>query len=73
MWEKWKCGHPNNIKEEGINLVSGQAYRIYKVEFCKDARTSLPSCNHTGAWFEEYKEPVPTEITAKVGSKTYDL
>lgn len=65
-WEQWECGHPNNIKSEGTNLISGIPYKVYYIPYCKDQRektsqmgnTGIHSniCGIEGTWFEKYEE-----------------
>lgn len=57
----WKCGAEENRLQKTLNLLTGEIIVSYRVEFCKDQRTtieSLPRCGIEGKWFIEYKRPV---------------
>jgi hypothetical protein len=63
-WQGWKCGAPQNLKEEKVNVVTGLVERIYNLYSCELAREDREpscglSCGKSGAWWQEY---VPAPI-----------
>lgn len=61
--DDWRCHHPNNIKQEGIDPVTGDNYTKYKVDsiravrqfhiyFPKPDHPGIPTCD--SKWWEEY-------------------
>lgn len=50
---KWRCGRPENIKEERLNLVTG----IKKKEFHQIDIYPVRYNLCRGNWYEEYVEP----------------
>ena len=83
-YQHWKCGAPQNIKSEDINLVTGQKYKIYHEASCVDQRlydsisdahnNKLPRCHRKGDWFELYTPPnlVIQDGEAKFEAKDLD-
>lgn len=54
----WRCCHPENIKEQTTDLVTGQPVRFYKLQdlYILRAKDS-PICGAEGRLFEEYIPP----------------
>jgi hypothetical protein len=50
----YRCMAPENFA--GYNLVDG--HKIYKIEFCTDARNNADACSYSAHWFKE-KEKLP--------------
>lgn len=61
----WKCGHPANIQDEGIDLVTGLPVKTFRVKSIHDLRKApivvgSQWCGPEGKWYEEYVPPVRT-------------
>jgi hypothetical protein len=64
-WERFRCLSPNNLLDETVNLVNGEVFKRWKAEFCKDNRANANFCGPSGAWFEERRFEINTQMAEK--------
>lgn len=72
--DKWRCGHPKNIEDEKLDLVTGITNKWFAVNDLHILRSGHLHCSREGSWYEEYVPPTPpASIPKPIKSLAEDL